>query len=182
MTFFKLLVNNMISGQTTGKFILTTPKINIGVNSHIHTSHFSVVHVSHTFCIPAPNTRHRVKYPQQLEDNVEHGLKSRYKNGNRHNNNNKLKTQFSLGLSSTNFMKGDNKLCVKPGKGLLLFLLGNHLTIIMINIFKDALLTTRKLHSLMEISVSWISLNGSLIWKSILIFGRFLWIKSTSCI
>ena len=44
----------------------------------------------------------------------------------------------------------------------------------MINIFKDALLTTRKFHSLMEIYVSWILLTGFLIWKSILIFGKFV--------
>ena len=46
-----------------------------------------------------------------------------------------------------------------------------------INIFKDALLTTRKVHSLMERCISWILLNGFLIWKSILIFGRFMMIK-----
>ena len=44
----------------------------------------------------------------------------------------------------------------------------------MINIFNDALLTTRKFHSLTEIYVSWILLTGFLIWKSILIFGRFV--------
>ena len=54
------------------------------------------------------------------------------------------------------------------------FLLGNHLTTTMINIFKDILLTTRKFHSLMEICVSWILLIGFLIWKSILIFGKFV--------
>ena len=54
------------------------------------------------------------------------------------------------------------------------FLLGNHLTITMINIFKDVLLTTRKFLSLMEICVSWILLIDFLIWKSILIFGRFV--------
>ena len=57
---------------------------------------------------------------------------------------------------------------------LLLILLGNHITTIMINIFKNTLLTTRKIHSLMEISVSWILLTSFLIWKSILIFGRFV--------
>ena len=54
------------------------------------------------------------------------------------------------------------------------FLLGNHLTTTMINIFKDVLLTTRKFYSLMEISVSWILSIVFLIWKSILIFGRFV--------
>ena len=54
------------------------------------------------------------------------------------------------------------------------FLLGNHLTTTMINIFKDILLTTIKFHSLMKISVSWILLIDFLIWKSILIFGRFV--------
>ena len=54
------------------------------------------------------------------------------------------------------------------------FLLGNHLITTMINIFKDILLTARKFHSLMEVSVSWILLIGFLIWKSILIFGRFV--------
>ena len=54
------------------------------------------------------------------------------------------------------------------------FLLGNHLTTTTINIFKDVLLTTRKFHSLREICVSWILLIGFLIWKSILIFGRFV--------
>ena len=44
----------------------------------------------------------------------------------------------------------------------------------MINIFKDALLTTKKFHSLMEICVSWILLTGFFIWKSVLIFGRFV--------
>ena len=38
------------------------------------------------------------------------------------------------------------------------FLIGNHLTITMINIFKDVLLTTRKFLSLMELCVSWILL------------------------
>ena len=50
----------------------------------------------------------------------------------------------------------------------------------MINIFNDALLTTRKFHSLMEINVSWILLTGFLIWKSILIFGRFVMKKKCS--
>ena len=54
------------------------------------------------------------------------------------------------------------------------FLLGNHLTTTMINIFNNTLLTTRKFHSLMEICVSWILLIGFLVWKSILIFGRFV--------
>ena len=54
------------------------------------------------------------------------------------------------------------------------FLLGNHLTTTTINIFKDELLTTRKIHSLREICVSWILLIGLLIWKSILIFERFV--------
>ena len=54
------------------------------------------------------------------------------------------------------------------------FLLGNHLTTTMINIFKDVLLNARKFHSLREISISWILLIDFLIWKSILIFGRFV--------
>ena len=86
----------------------------------------------------------------------------------------KLKTQFSLELRSTNFVKRDNKLCAKSDKELLLFLLGNQIITTMINIFKDTLLATRKFHSLMEICVSWILLIGFLIWKSILIFGRFV--------
>ena len=45
---------------------------------------------------------------------------------------------------------------------------------IMTNIFKDALLTTRKFHSLREICVRWILSTGFLIWKSILIFGKFV--------
>ena len=44
----------------------------------------------------------------------------------------------------------------------------------MINIFNDILLTTRKFHSLTEICVSWVLLTDFLIWKSILIFGRFV--------
>ena len=43
----------------------------------------------------------------------------------------------------------------------------------MINIFKDTLLTIRKFHSLMEICVSWFLSTGFLIWKGIIIFGRF---------
>ena len=39
---------------------------------------------------------------------------------------------------------------------------------------EDTFLTTRKLHSLMEINVSQILLTGFLIWKSILIFGIFV--------
>ena len=50
----------------------------------------------------------------------------------------------------------------------------NHLTTTMIYIFNNALLTIRKFHSLMEICVSWILSIGFLIWKSILIFGRFV--------
>ena len=42
----------------------------------------------------------------------------------------------------------------------------------MINIFNDALLTTRKFHSLTEIYVSWILLTGFLIWKSIFNFWK----------
>ena len=71
-------------------------------------------------------------------------------------------------------MKKVSKICVKSTKRLLLFLLGNHLTTMLINKFKDALLTTRKFHSLTEICVSWILLTGFLIQKSILIFGRFV--------
>ena len=90
-------------------------------------------------------------------------------------------TQSSLGLSSlifvmkiTNFVKRVRKLQVKSNKRLLLFLLGNHLATTMFDIFKDALLTTRKFHSLTEICVRWILLIGFLIWKSILIFVRFV--------
>ena len=82
--------------------------------------------------------------------------------------------QSSLGLSSTNFVKRVNKVWVKSGKGLQLFLLGNHLTTTMINIFIDALLTMRKFHSLMERCVSWILLTNFLIWKNILIFEKFV--------
>ena len=66
-------------------------------------------------------------------------------------------TQSSLGLNSlifvmriTNFVKRVRKLWAKSSKRLLLFLLGNHLATTMFDIFKDALLTTRKFYSLME--------------------------------
>ena len=88
--------------------------------------------------------------------------------------------QSSLGLSSTNFVKRVNKVWVKSGKGLQLFLLGNHLTTTMINIFIDALLTMRKFHSLMERCVSWILLTNFLIWKNILIFEKFVMKKKYS--
>ena len=91
------------------------------------------------------------------------------------------RTQPLLGLSSlvfvmriTNFLKRVGKLLVKSSKRLLLFLLGNHLTTTMINIFNDVLLSTRKFHSLTKICVSWILLTGFLIWKNILIFGIFV--------
>ena len=59
-------------------------------------------------------------------------------------------------------------------------LLGNHIWTTMINIFNNTLLTTRKFHSLMEKCISWILLTSFLIWKSILIFGRFVMKKRWS--
>ena len=99
-------------------------------------------------------------------------LMANWRDGNHHNYNNEVENAVHTRADSTNFVKRDN-LWVKSCKGLLLFLLGNHLTTMMINIFIDALLTIRKFHSLMEICVSWILLIGFLIWKSILIFARF---------
>ena len=92
---------------------------------------------------------------------------------NHHNYNNEVENTIHTRVDSTNFVKRDKKLWAKSCKGLLLFLLGNHLTTTMINTFIDALLTIRKFHSLMEICVSWILLTSFLILKSILIFARF---------
>ena len=94
--------------------------------------------------------------------------------GDHHNYNNEVENTIHTRVDSTNLVKRDKKLWAKSCKGLLLFLLGNHLTTTMINTFIDALLTIRKFHSLMEICVSWILSTSFLIGKSILIFGRFV--------
>ena len=59
-----------------------------------------------------------------------------------------------------NFRDENHQFCEKSQKiigeiqqKLLLFLLGNHLATTMFDIFRDALLTTRKFHSLTEICV-----------------------------
>ena len=83
-----------------------------------------------------------------------------------------------LMMRINNFLRRVSKLYVRSSKRFLLFLLGNHLIATMINIFKDALLTIRKFHSLMEINASWILVTDFLIWKSILIFGRFVMKKN----
>ena len=90
------------------------------------------------------------------------GLMANRRDGDHHNNdcgddvNNPVLTRAKF----LNFHDENHQFCEKSQKiigeiqqKLLLFLLGNHLATTMFDIFRDALLTTRKFHSLTEICV-----------------------------